>query len=410
MNKLIKCGKFFSAVDQTVENNIGIVIEKNKIVDIVPLDKIKNLDNFDVIDLMDQFVMPGLIDTHIHCNGNGSFEAYGQSYSLSPAYYSLRSLPHVQADLMAGFTSVRDMGCAGFSDVALRDAINQGIHWGPRIFTSGLPVNTLGGAGDSNFQPPYQGGRQNHMRAVVCGVDEARQAARFNFKYGADQVKMLATSAVLGSSDEAGPQELTLKEMKAMVEVAEFRGKISAAHAIGVKGIKAAIKAGVTSIEHGSFMDEEAAEMMRDRGTYHVPTLIALERILEHIDDENIPSYAVKKSKDCEQARIKAFQMSLKKGVKIAFGTDAATPYNKHGEQAYEFELMVKAGMEPADAIISATKTAAELLRWNDHLGTLEIGKIADIISTKENPLDDISALKRVSFVMKDGVVYKKIF
>jgi imidazolonepropionase-like amidohydrolase len=246
------------------------------------------------------------------------------------------------------------------------------------------------------------------MRAVVCGVEEARQAARFNFKYGVDQVKMLATSAVLGSSDEAGPQELTYEEMRALIEVAEFNGKISAAHAIGNKGIKAAIKAGVTSIEHGSFMDEEAAEMMCEKGIYHVPTLIALERILEHIDDKSIPSYAIKKAKDCEQARIKAFQLSLKKGVKIAFGTDAATPYNKHGEQAYEFVLMVKYGMKPADAIISATKTAAELLRWDDRLGTLEIGKLADIISTRENPLEDISALGRVSFVMKDGEIYKR--
>ena len=407
MKKLIKCGKLFRAVDESVEENVGIIINKNIIEAVVPLNNLVNTENFEVIDLLDSFVMPGLIDTHVHCTLNGEASTAEEEYSMSAAYFSLIGLPIVQADLMAGFTTIRDMGSAGFSDIALRDTINQGIHWGPRIFAGGLPLNTLGGAGDTSFQPPYQGGKANYIRAVVCGPDEARQAARFNFKYGADHVKLLATSAVLGNSIKAGPQELTYEEMRAAVEVAEFLDKPSAAHCIGNKGLKAAIRAGVTSVEHGTFMDEEAADMMLERGTFLVPTLLAVERIMENINSGTIPEFQLRKAKECEKARSNTFKIALKKGLKIAFGTDAATPYNKHGDQAHEFQLMVREGMEPAKALISATRTAAELLRYEDKIGTIEPGKFADIISTKGNPIKDISTLEKVSFVMKDGVVYK---
>lgn len=410
MKKLIKCGKLFRASNETVEQKMAIVVEDNRISDVLEISRIGDLGNYEVIDLSGRFVMPGLIDAHTHCWGNGSFKelTVDGMYTVSPPAYALRGVKWVQDDLMAGFTTIRDAGAPGFADVAIRDAINEGYHWGPRMMAAGLPLNALGGHGDSPLQPPYTGGDRNNVRAIICGPDQARQAARFNFKYGADLIKFMSTYGVLTTGDDPGAQEMTYEEMRAIIEVAEFRGKTTATHAHGLNGIKCAVKAGVTSIEHGTFIDEETAEMMVERGTFLVPTLTVNTRMLSKMKEGEIADYAVKKAQICKKVHFTNIKMAYDKGVKIALGTDAAAPYLYHGTQSEELVLMVeKVGMKPEHALISATKTGSELLGWDDKIGTIEMGKLADIIAVDGNPLNDMNAMKNVGFVMKDGTVYK---
>jgi imidazolonepropionase-like amidohydrolase len=410
MKKLIKCGMLFRATNEATEQNMAIVIDGNKISDVLGISQVGDLGNFDVIDLSEKFVMPGLIDAHTHCWANGSFQDLtdGAMYSISIPTYALRGLKWVQDDLMGGFTTIRDAGAPGFADVAIRDAINEGYHWGPRMMVAGLPINATGGHGDSSLQPPYSGGDRNNVRAIVCGPDQARQAARFNFKYGADYIKFMSTYGVMSVGDDPGPQELTYEEMRAIVEVAEFRGKTTATHAHGLNGIRCAVKAGVTSVEHGTYIDEETAEMMIEKGTYLVPTIIASLRMLNMAKEGEIADYAMKKARMCQKVHSNNIRMAYEKGVKIALGTDVAAPYVYHGTQAEELVLMVeKIGMKPEYVLISATKTGSELLRWDNKIGTIEKGKLADIIAVDGNPLVDMKVMKNVSFVMKDGTVYK---
>lgn len=414
MKKILLCGQLFTAETDHSLPDMVVILDGQVITDVIPRSQVESLECFDeVVDLSDRFVMPGLFDCHAHCAFNGTFEELSDQYmcSSSGPYIALKAIKNLQDDLMAGFTSIRDVGCCpDWADIAIRDAINQGYHWGPRMSVVGLTINATGGHGDNHLLPSYSSLGTDRVRAIVCGADSARQAARMNFKYGADGIKFMSTYGVMTPGDDPGPQELTYEEMRAIVEVAEFRGGYTCTHAHGLKGIKCAIRAGVTSIEHGTFLDEEAADMMVERGTFLVPTLGVDPRMFRCMKPGEIKPNVIKKAKQCTEVHAKNIGMAYRKGVKIAFGTDVCAPYLYHGTQAEEFVYMVnEAGMKPAHALQSATKTASQLLGWSDKLGTLTKGKLADIIAINSNPLEDISAMQQVSFVMKDGEVYKHL-
>ena len=412
MKKLILCKRLFTAETDAVLEDMAILLEDNLIAGVFPAREAGGRGEYDeVIDLSDSFVMPGLFDCHTHVAVNGGFDELGDDirYSRLPATYALRGITYAEADLMAGFTSIRDVGCCPeWADVAIRDAIDRGAYPGPRMMVAGLTLNAAGGHGDNGFLPPYSALGKDNVRAIICGPDQARQAARMNFKYGASCLKFMATFGVLSNSDDPGPQELTYDEMRAIVEVADFRGGYTCTHAHGLNGIKCAVRAGVTSIEHGTFIDEEAAEMMVERGTFLVPTLVVDPRMFRHMKPGEIKPNVIAKAKRCTEVHAKNIGMAYRKGVKVAFGTDVCAPYLYHGTQAEEFVYMVnEAGMKPAHALHSATRIASELLRWDNKLGTITPGKLADIIAVPGDPLEDISVMQHVTFVMKDGKVYK---
>ncbi len=400
--KVIKCGKFFDSINECVKENVTVVVEGNKIVEVTEGDVCT--EGAEVIDLSAKFVMPGMIDAHMHVMMNGEPSGMSDILSKSDADYAYDAMLNAQADLMAGFTSIRDEGCIGFVDVALKKAINAGKVVGPRMLVAGMGIGSTGGHGDGHYRPGTKvaGG----LSQVVDSPDAARQAARNTIKYGADQIKLMATGGVMSVGDEPGAPDLTFEEMKAALDIANTHGKLSSAHAHGALGIKWAVKAGITSIEHGMMMDEECMDLMVEHGTYLVPTIIAAYRIVEN--GHMLPQEAVRKATQCLENHGRNLEMCRAKGVKIAFGTDTGTYCSPHGKQAYEFELMQKYGnFTVTETLVACTKTNAELFRWSDKVGSIEAGKLADIVAFDESPYDDISTMCRCTFVMKDGVVYK---
>lgn len=398
---VVKCGKFFDSTDGSVKNNVNVVVENNKIVKVTNASVDEN--GAKVLDLSKKFVMPGMIDAHMHTLMNGEPNCMLDMITLSTGDMAFNSMLNAQADLMAGFTSVRDEGSYGFVDVALRDAINAGKIAGPRMLVAGMAIGTTGGHADNHYN---LGTHAEGMGTIADSPDAARQAARFTLKHGADQIKIMATGGVMSIGDEPGAPEFTYEEMKAALDVPNSRGRISSAHAHGAEGIKIAVRAGITSIEHGMLMDEECMDLMVEHGTYLVPTIIAAAKIVEF--GTSLPAEAVGKAKRCLENHGKNLEMCRAKGVKIAFGTDTGTYFNVHGKQAEEFALMQQYGnFGVAESLMAATKVASELFRWEDKVGSIEEGKLADIVAFDESPFDDITTLQRCSFVMKDGVVYK---
>lgn len=404
MKTIIKCGSFFSAVDQTVQKDVAIVVEGNTIAQVAPANTVDTAGT-KVIDLSGKFVMPGLIDGHLHVGMNGEPDSMAEFPFLKTGDVAYRAMHYVEADLMAGFTTIRCEGDVNYVDISLRDAIQKGLCVGPRMQCSGVAVSSTGGHGDYHFNPDIVGGE---FAAICNGPDAARAATRATFKHGADQVKLMATGGVMSKGDEPGACEMTFEEMKACCEVARFRGKTSSAHAHGAEGIKNAIRAGITSIEHGMLIDEEGMDMLVEYGTYLVPTIIAAYRIVEFGKAAGIPDYAVEKAQVCLENHAAHLKEMVKKGVKIAFGTDTGTPYSKHGEQAFEFQLMAEAGIPAAYCLQAATKVNAAMIKRDQELGTIEPGKLADIVAFDGNPLEDnMKSMMNCCFVMKDGVVYK---
>ncbi len=361
-----------------------------------------------VIDLGDSTIMPGVIDAHVHLVGRQLGEPMWDTSSVKDfeGYSAIRSVGHAEKTLLAGITSARNVGAEHFHDLALRQAINEGFARGPRLQVAGYALGITGGHCDENgYKPGLMDG--GVRQGIANGPDEVRAAVRYQVKYGADVIKTCATGGVLSEGDAVGTTQYTYEELKAMVDEAHKLERKVAAHAHGAEGIKIASRAGVASIEHGSFLDEEGAKLMAQNGTYLVPTLSAAERIESAVRDGALTGMRAEKAKSAAAAMRNAIRLAVANKVPMAMGTDAGV--GPHGANMHEIELMVNwGGMRPMDAIVASTMNGARLLGWDKRLGSIAVGKWADIIAVPGDPLTDISRVNNVNFVMKNGVVYKR--
>lgn len=402
---ILHCGKLIDTKNKTVLETMSIIIVGNKITDVVkgyvaagPADK--------VIDLKNKTVMPGLMDMHVHLENETKKGAVADKFVLNPQDIAFESVKYANVTLMAGFTTVRDLGGSGVN-ISLRNAVSKGQIVGPRIYTAGKSIATTGGHAD-----PTNGYRKNLMGdpgpadGVINGADEARKAVRQRYKDGSDLIKITATAGVLSQAKDASGAQFTDEELKAIVETAKDYGFKVAAHAHGAEGIKRAIRAGVNSIEHGTFMDDEAIELFKKYGAWYVPTIVAGKSVA---DSAKMPGYysdlVTPKALAVGPKIQSTFTRAYKAGVKIAFGTDAGV--YMHGKNWKEFVYMVEGGMSAIEAISSATYSASELLGTSEILGIIEKGKLADIVAVDGDPIRDINIMEKIVFVMKDGVVYK---
>jgi imidazolonepropionase-like amidohydrolase len=379
----------------------AIVIDGDKIVSVGPMAQVQRSTSDRLIDLPNATVLPGLTDAHTHLTGDPRNIGY-QSLGISIPRATLAGARNARLTLEAGFTTVRNVGAEGYSDVALRDAINAGDIPGPRMLVSGPALGITGGHCDENLLP-----FEYHVTAegVADGVEGVQHKAREVIKYGADVIKICATGGVLSKGDNPQASQYTLDEMKAIVADAHRLGRKVAAHAHGAQGILWASQAGVDSIEHGSYIDDAAIAEMKKNGTYLVPTLYLGDWFIEHAAENHVPDFLLVKAKAVMPAARKNVAHAFASGVKIAFGTDAAV--YPHGLNAREFAVMVKLGLTPLQAIQAATVNAADLLGWPDKIGGIEPGKWADVIAVDGDPLQDVTILEHVKFVMKDGSVVK---
>ncbi|MEH7308077.1 metal-dependent hydrolase family protein [Neobacillus drentensis] len=381
--------------------NALIVVEEDKIKYVGDYDEtiIQNEGNADTYDLEGMTLMPGMIDTHVHLCMGGEASTFSSMVLDTPAYAAIKGAERAKQALEVGFTTLRTMGEKGHIDIAIKRAIEEGIIVGPRIVASGKALTITGGHGDM-FPPEV---KIDGIGVVVDGADEVRRAAREQLKLGADHIKMMAT----GGGMSPGPgtvSQLTIQEMEVAVEEAQKFGKITGAHAIGTEGIKNALKAGVRTIEHGTFLDEEGIQLLLEKNAYLVPTLAAF-KTLKYGRDGGVPEHHLKKVEYYQTAHEANLKRAILAGVKIVTGTDAGTPFNHHGENAYELECLVKNGLSEMDAIKSATQLAAEALQLSE-IGAIECGKIADMIVVAGNPLTNITLLQekeKIKFVFKGG-------
>jgi imidazolonepropionase-like amidohydrolase len=398
---VVRAGHILDVKTGTMLSGQAIVIEGDKIVSVGPAADAKLSPATQTIDLPNATVLPGLIDAHTHLTfdpANLGYEGLGISYPRE----ALIGARNARVTLEAGFTTVRNVGAGGYSDVALRDAINAGDVPGPRMLVSGPAMGITGGHCDDNLLAP-----QFHATelGVADGVDAVRHKVRENIKYGADLIKICATGGVMSKGDDPNASQYTREEMKAIVEEAHRLGRKVAAHAHGAEGVSWASDAGVDSIEHGHLMDDSSIATLKKNGTYIVPTLYLMDWNRENLGKRNAPDYVVRKMQAVSAVGQDTLKKAFAAGVKVAFGTDAAV--YPHGLNAHEFAVYVRLGMSPLQAIQTATIHGADLLGWSSKIGTLEAGKWADLIAVEGDPLKDVTTLERVKFVMKGGEVVK---
>lgn len=373
-----------------------IVIDDGSIADVVSMSEFPATPDAEVIDVSGNTVMPGIIDCHVHLSIDGDADPVGQVVADSDAMSALRMARNAERTIAAGITTVRDLGAKNHVDISFRRALAQGVHTAaPRLVLSGQPVTMTGGH-------CWQFGREAN------GVDDVRRAAREQIRAGADCVKLMATGGILTQGNEIGAAQLEEAEMRAAIEEADKAGKLTAVHAHGASGIKNGIRAGVHSVEHAYYLDDEGIDMMLAAGTWLVPTAAAVDLVVRNGIEAGIPADVVEKAEAAIESQRATCRKALRSGVKIAMGTDAGTPYNRHGDNMQELEAMVAVGMSPMAAICAATRRGAELLGLADRLGTIERGKAADVLVVDGDPLDDISVLRapeRIGLVFKNGEI-----
>lgn len=402
--KIIKAGKLIDTENGKVLSHQMILIEDNIIKAVG--ENIIIPQGAEIIDLNSATVLPGLIDCHTHITSEPSNDYYGDMFRKSPIDFAVVAHIYAERTLMAGFTMVRDLGSDNLIDISLRNAINAGTIPGPRMLVATFALGATGGHVDMNgFNPNLDTKGNKDFTGVADGNDEIIKRVRNNVKWGADVIKFCATAGVLSEEESVGAPQYSLEEMKTLVDEAHRWGKKVAAHAHGAEGIKMAVIAGVNSVEHCSLVDDETILLMKQKGTYLVPTLYALDYIIQTYSQKGFPEKIINKAKSLSVQKEKCFANAVKAGVKIAYGTDASVI--PHGENAKDFAYMIKAGMTPMQAIQSATISAADLLDMKTKTGSISIGKYADIIAVINDSIADVTSLEHVSFVMKNGVVYK---
>jgi imidazolonepropionase-like amidohydrolase len=403
----IQCGKLIDGVSNISLEHVTIIVDGNTITDIKPGYVAGNARE-STIDLKNKTVMPGLIDCHVHLEQQGSKNSLLEGFTLTDADIAYHAAVYAKRTLMAGFTTVRDLGGSGIN-ISLRKAVQQGLVDGPRIFTAGRAISASGGHMDSSvgFRDDAFNHKMGPDDGVADGRDELVKAVRLQVKRGSDVIKIASTGGVLDLSENGSGAEFSIDEIKTVVETAKDYGLKVACHAHGAEGIRRAILGGVASIEHGTFMNEEDMELAKKYGTYLVPTIIAGKSVSDSAKIKGyFPPVIARKAIEVGTQIQQTFGKAYKAGVKIAFGTDAGV--YAHGKNYLEFGYMVEAGMPPMEAIKAATTNAADLLGISDKTGSITKGKLADIIAVDGDPLSDIKTMKNVSFVMKEGKIYNQ--
>lgn len=397
----IKAGQLVDVINGRLRDDQVIVIDGDKITAVGSATDIDIPMGATVIDLSQKTVLPGLIDMHDHLTGDHRFHGYS-ALEISIPRETLYGVLNARKTLNAGFTTVRNVGAGGYSDVALRNAINDGEIDGPRMRVSGPSLGITGGHCDNNLLP-----REFNEQAegVADGPWAVRAKVRETIKYGADVIKFCATGGVLSKGDSVGGQQYTLEEMQALVDEAHMHGRKVAAHAHGPEGIRTAIVAGVDSIEHASLIDDEGIRLAKANGTFLVMDVYNDTFILEHGASVGMLPESLEKERMIGQLQRDNFQKAFKAGVRMAFGSDGGV--YPHGDNGKQFHYMVEYGMTPMQAIQAATVHAAELIGWSDTVGAIAPGRYADIIAIDGNPLQEVELLEDVSFVMKGGKVFK---
>ncbi len=393
---LFRNGNVIVGTGEVIEKGT-VAVDSNVITYVGPAKRFKISKKDTIFDISGKTILPGLIDAHVHLCIDGSPDPMTSLLKDSIPQLTLKAAHHARRTLDAGVTTVRDMGGRDYVDLAIRDGIESGLLQGPRMICSGRVVCMTGGHG-------WQFGRE------ADGTDEIREAVREQLKAGADFVKMIATGGVMTKGVDPGATQFTLEELLAGVEEARKAGRRTATHAQGTEGIKNSLWAGVNSIEHGFFLDDEAIELMLEMNAFLVPTLNAPYQIIRGGVKRGVPRYAVEKSKAVMKSHFQSVRRAYKAKIPIAMGTDAGTPFNCHGENLKEMELLVKAAMTPMEAVTATTKTASEVLGLEKKIGTLEKGKLADLIVVDGDPVKDIRLLQnrdKILAIMKEGCLYK---
>lgn len=390
-------GRVFVGNGKVIEEST-VIVEDDRITE-VSENSVSLGDDVNKIDLAGGVLMPGLIDCHVHLTVDGSPDPMAKVMAQSIPENTLTAADNARQTVMAGITTVRDLGAANGVDLAIRDAVKSGQIVGPRIIASGAVICMTGGHG-------WQlGGRE------ADGPDEVRKAAREQIKAGADVIKLMATGGVMTPGVEPGSAQFTEEELRAGIEEAHKAGRKTATHAQGAQGILNALRAGIDSVEHGIFMTDEIVALMLSRGTAFIPTISALFHILRGGRKGGVPEFVMVKTEGVKEDHEKSIVLAMKAGVKIAMGTDAGTPFNLHGNNAWELGLLVELGFSPMEALCAATGVAAEVVGLDDSLGTVEKGKLADLIVVDGDPLNDVGILKAgqaVRLVMQGGRIVKQ--
>ena len=405
---VLKAAHLIDGTGKPAIQNAVVVITDNMITAVGTSGQVQVPAGAKVIDLGDATLMPGFIDAHTHVIGRILGDPAGTTAAVKDydSFAAILGTRNANNILLAGFTTIRNVGAPNFDDMALRKAITEGFVPGPRMMAAGHSIGITGGHCDENgFKPGLLDG--GIKQGIANGPEEVRAAVRYQVKYGADVIKTCATGGVLSEGDAVGATQYTYEEMKALVDEAHKLDRKVAAHAHGTEGIKIAVRAGVSSIEHGSFLDEEGARMMVEKGTYLVPTLMAGEQVEKLAKSGVLKGLIAEKAFAAAAAMRNGIRVAKKNNVKMALGTDSAVI--PHGTNGHEFTLMVEwGGLSPMESIVAGTMGGATLLGWDKKIGSLEPGKWADIAAVSGDPLTDIHKMESAVFVMKNGVIYKR--